>query len=138
MRKANSSPRSHPSKLHVLVVDDDPSNLEALRLVLQRGGSRITTASSAAEAMEVFEQETPDVLLSDIGMPGESGYDLIRKVRELPKERGGDIPAAALTAYAEPEDREDALRSGFMMHIPKPVDPVELLTLVSELARMAA
>ena len=77
----------------------------------------------------------PDVLLSDIGMPGESGYDLIRQVRALPRDRGGDVPAAALTAYVRPEDRRKVLGAGFMMHVPKPVDPAELVAVVAALAR---
>ncbi|WP_394834590.1 response regulator [Pendulispora rubella] len=124
--------------LHILVVDDDVDNRCLLQKVLERGGSRITTAGSVADAMAVFEREAPDVLLSDICMPGEDGYDLIRRVRALPKEQGGAIPAAALTACADVQDRENALRAGFTKHVPKPIDRAELVAVVTSLARMAA
>ncbi|WP_394850179.1 response regulator [Pendulispora brunnea] len=124
--------------LHVLVVDDDDDNREAIQELLEDRGSRITTAASVADALEKFEHEVPDVLLSDIGMPGEDGFDLIRRVRARPKARGGAVPAAALTSFARAEDRRHALRAGFMEHVPKPVDPDALIAIVSSLARMAA
>jgi CheY-like chemotaxis protein len=80
------------------------------------------------------ETMKPDVLLSDVEMPGESGYNLISKIRRLPPERGGRVPAAALTAYARLEDRTRALRAGFQMHVPKPLNPAELTTIVASLA----
>ncbi|WP_394824831.1 response regulator [Pendulispora albinea] len=126
------------SGLHILVVDDDADNRRLLQKILEHRGSRITTACNVADAMAAFEREKPDVLLSDIGMPGENGYDLIRRVRALPRDRGGTIPAAALTACAEDEDREHALRAGFMAHLPKPFNPTELVTMVTSLARKAA
>jgi len=82
--------------------------------------------------------ENPDVLISDIGMPGEDGYSFIRKVRMLPRASGGDTPAVALTAYARTEDRINATRAGFQQHIAKPVEPVELITVVATLARRVA
>jgi hypothetical protein len=86
-----------------------------------------------------LESWRPDVLLSDIGMPGEDGYELIRRVRELPPDRGGRTPAAALTAFARGEDRRRALRAGFQMHLAKPVEIQELAAVVASLARgMAA
>lgn len=78
---------------------------------------------------------TPDVLISDIGMPGENGYSLIRKVRSLSPDKGGNIPAAALTAYARVEDRMQAIQAGFQLHLPKPIEPVELATVVASLVR---
>jgi CheY-like chemotaxis protein len=91
-------------------------------------------AVSAAEAVEAIERERFDVLVSDIGMPEEDGYSLIRKIRNLSNERGGNVPAIALTAYARPEDRVRALRSGFQMHIAKPVESSELIAAVANLA----
>ena len=97
-------------------------------------GSRVRTAGNVDEALAAIRERVPDVLVSDIGMPVQSGYDLIRKVRSLPPDAGGAIPAAALTAYARAEDRSKALGAGFMMHVPKPIDPAELVTIVAELA----
>jgi CheY-like chemotaxis protein len=91
-------------------------------------------AASAVEALEQIERALPDVLVTDIGMPEEDGYALLAKIRQLPPERGGRIPAAALTAYARTEDRVHALRSGFQMHVPKPVAPAELIAVVANLA----
>ncbi|HEY0082998.1 MAG TPA: PAS domain S-box protein [Pyrinomonadaceae bacterium] len=120
--------------LRVLVVDDEPDTRELLAAVLQGRGAAITLAGSAAEALTVLERETPHVLVSDIGMPGADGYELIRQVRALPPERGGNIPAAALTAYAREDDRIRALLAGFQIHIPKPVNPAELAAVIATLA----
>ena len=94
----------------------------------------VSTAASAAEAIEFFRASPPNVLISDIGMPGEDGYSLIRKVRALDRTRGQTTPALALTAYARSEDRMQAIRSGYQMHIAKPVEPAELTTVVAALA----
>ena len=102
--------------------------------ILGRAGATVLTASSAARALELVESARPDVILSDVEMPEESGYALIKKVRALPPERGGRTPAAALTAYARLEDRTRALRAGFQMHIPKPLNPTELAAIVASLA----
>jgi PAS domain S-box-containing protein len=120
--------------VRVLVVDDEQDTRELLRAMLEKCGSEVTTASSAPEALDVIERVRPDVLVSDLGMPGEDGYSLIAKVRALPAERGGRTPAAALTAYARVEDRLHVLRSGFQLHLPKPVEPMELATVVANLA----
>jgi CheY-like chemotaxis protein len=93
------------------------------------------TAASAQEALEAIERERPDLLISDIGMPGEDGYELIRKVRALPVGRGGKIPAIALTAYARTEDRLRALRAGYQMHISKPVELAELIAVIASLIK---
>jgi CheY-like chemotaxis protein len=85
--------------------------------------------------MEELNRSPPDVLLSDIGMPGEDGYDLIRRVRALARDRGGDIPAAAISAYARPQDRQRMLNAGFSIHLPKPVEPAELIAVVATLSR---
>jgi signal transduction histidine kinase/ActR/RegA family two-component response regulator len=120
--------------LRVLVVDDESDAREMLSLVLTRCAAEVTTAGSAREAMEILPTLHPDVLISDIGMPGEDGYSLISQVRALPAEQGGEVPAVALTAFARTEDRTRALMSGFQMHIPKPVDPGELAAVVENLA----
>ncbi len=122
--------------LRVLVVDDEEDARDLLAAVLEACGSIVTLAGSAADALAKIQAEAPDVLVSDIGMPGEDGYDLIRKIRAL--DRGADIPAAALTAYARAEDRRRALDAGFMMHIPKPVEPAELVAVIANLTRFAA
>jgi PAS domain S-box-containing protein len=122
------------SGLHVLVVDDDVDTLEAVRHLLEQAGARVSTASSASEAFQAFTEGTPDVLLSDIGMPGEDGISLILRVRELEPARGGRVPAAALTAYTQPSDRARALGAGFHAFLAKPVDPRELAAAVARLA----
>ena len=105
-----------------------------LRTAFEQCGAKVVTAASAAEALTLLEEVRPDVLISDIGMPGEDGYELIAKVRSLPVERGGKTPAVALTAYARAEDRLRALRTGYQMHVPKPVELAELVAIVSRLA----
>jgi PAS domain S-box-containing protein len=119
--------------VHVLVVDDDADALSLVRELLETAGARVTTALSADEALTLIEERHPDLLLSDIGMPAMDGFELIRRVRELPPSIRY-LPAAALTAYAQPEDRSRALRSGFQAHLAKPIDPGELLTAVEMLA----
>ena len=120
--------------LRVLVVDDEADTRELLRELLARRGSEVTTAESAAAALEEIGRSRPDVLVSDIGMPEEDGYSLIRKVRSSEGQSGARIPAVALTAYARAEDRVRALSAGFQVHVPKPVDPVELIVVVASLA----
>lgn len=114
----------------VLVVDDDRDTREMLRSVLEKSGAAVRTASSAEEAINAFDQRSPHVLVSDIGMPGEDGYSLIRKIRER-----SDVPAIALTAFARSEDRRRAIGAGFQMHLAKPVEPAELVTVVASLAK---
>jgi CheY-like chemotaxis protein len=125
----------HLRGLRVLVVDDEEDARRLVATVLEDCGCRVMMAGSVAEAMHAFEAETPNVLLSDIGMPGEDGFALIRKVRALPRARGGDVPAAALTAYARPEDRRNMLNAGYSIHVPKPVEPAELVAVVATLCR---
>jgi PAS domain S-box-containing protein len=120
--------------IRVLVVDDEPDARDLVATILQHNGAEVVTSDSAAQALDLVEAVHPDVLLSDLEMPGESGYSLIGKIRRLPPERGGRIPAAALTAYARQEDRTRALRAGFQMHVPKPLNPTELATIVASLA----
>jgi len=120
--------------LKILAVDDEEDTRELLRSVFEHCGAKVTTAASAAEALTLLEETRPDVLISDIGMPEEDGYELIVKVRALPVERGGKTPAVALTAYARAEDRLRALRTGYQMHVPKPVELAELVAIVARLA----
>jgi CheY-like chemotaxis protein len=123
--------------LKILVVDDEADTRELIREVLKECGSEVITSGSAAEALAALEQHKPDILISDLGMPDEDGYSLISKIRALPSERGGQIPAAALTAYARAEDRMRVLRSGFQFHLPKPVDSAELVTVIASLSGRA-
>jgi signal transduction histidine kinase/CheY-like chemotaxis protein len=120
--------------LRVLVVDDEADTRDMLRSVLEHCKIEVFTAGSASEALEAIAQSRPDVLISDLGMPEEDGYSLIAKVRALPAERGGHIPAAALTAYVRAEDRMKVLRAGFQLHMTKPFEPAELVTVVANLA----
>jgi PAS domain S-box-containing protein len=123
--------------LKVLVVDDEADTRELISEVLKEVGSEVITCRSVEEALVALEQHKPDILISDLGMPDEDGYSLISKIRALPFEQGGHIPAAALTAYARAEDRMRVLRSGFQFHLPKPVDSAELVTVVASLAGRA-
>ncbi len=120
--------------LKVLVVDDEADARDLLQEVLEMCGSEVVTTSTAAEALETLRNGKFDVLVSDIGMPGEDGYSLIEKVRLLSDAEGGRTPAIALTAYARVEDRIRALKAGFQAHLPKPVEPVELAAVVASLA----
>jgi CheY-like chemotaxis protein len=120
--------------LRVLVVDDEPDTRELLRVVLEGCGAHVRTEGSAASALEALKQEAFDVLVSDIGMPQEDGYTFIAKVRALGREQGGRIPAAALTAFAREEDRIRSLWAGFQIHLPKPINPDELIAVVANLA----
>ena len=119
--------------LKVLVVDDEPDTCELLRSLLSKCGAEVTAANSAEEAFRLFKLEHPDVMVSDIGMPREDGYELMRKVRALPPDKGGNVPAVALTAYARAEDRLRALRAGYQMHVSKPVELAELVAIVASL-----
>lgn len=119
--------------LKVLVVDDEPDTRELLKVGLGRCGAEVTAVGSAAEALAAITAEVPDLLISDIGMPDDDGYELIRRVRQLPAHSGGKVPAIALTAYARVEDRMQALRAGFQMHVPKPVELAELVAVAASL-----
>jgi signal transduction histidine kinase/ActR/RegA family two-component response regulator len=119
----------------VVVVDDEPDARDVVRRLLEGCEADVRVAGSAAEALELIRAYRPDVLVSDIGMPGEDGYSLIRRLRALPADEGGAIRAIALTAYARSEDRVQVLRGGFQMHAVKPVEPAELLAMVASLAR---
>ena len=120
--------------MRVLVVDDDADTCDLVATVLAQYGMRVTAVSSAVEAIEAMETVRPDVLVSDISMPGEDGCQLIRKLRQLEALRGGKIPAVALTAFAREEDRRQALQAGFQTHLPKPVEPAELAAAIAGIA----
>jgi PAS domain S-box-containing protein len=121
--------------LKILVVDDERDTRELLREGLEYCGAQVMLAASAAEALESIQKEMPDVLISDIGMPVEDGYALIKQVRNLGKENGGRVPAIALTAYTRVEDRMLALRAGYHMHVPKPVELAELVAVAASVVR---
>jgi len=131
-----ASSADHPSLegVIVLAVDDETDALGLVKRVLEGCGARVLTATSAREALDLVVSERPHMIVSDIGMPDEDGYDLIRKVRALPADQGGRTPAAALTAFARAEDRTRALRAGYQTHVSKPVEPTELTAVVASLA----
>ncbi len=120
--------------LRILIVDDQPDTLEMLEASLTAWGARVSLAATAGQALKLINESCPHVLVSDLGLPDEDGYDLIRKVRELEPERGGLVPAIALTAYARAEDRKQALEAGFQIHMTKPVESVELAIVIAGLA----
>jgi len=120
--------------VRVMVVDDDRDSRELVTATLGYYGADVTAAESAAEAVALLPQVRPDVLLSDIGMSGEDGYSFLRRVRALPPDRGGAVPAVAITAYAGAGDRARALAAGFQLHIAKPFDPIELARTVQRLS----
>ncbi|HEX3250056.1 MAG TPA: PAS domain S-box protein [Pyrinomonadaceae bacterium] len=124
--------------LTILVVDDEPDTRELLKQGLEYCGAKVRVAGSAVEALNELKRELPDVLISDIGMPGSDGYHFIRQVRSLPVAGGGRIAAIALTAYTRVEDRLQALRAGYDMHVPKPVELAELVAVAASVVRRSA
>ena len=120
--------------VRVLVVDDEPDARAAVVVILQERQASVTAVGSVAEALDVLERDPPDVLLSDIAMPGEDGFTLIRRVRGLPRGRGRGVPAAALTARAAREDRMRVLLAGYQSYLVKPVEPAELVAVIANLA----
>ena len=121
--------------IRILFVEDDTDARELVREVLERCGAVVTTAASTPGALLLLREDRPDVLISDIGMPGLDGYELIRRVRQMERTAGPETPAIALTAYAGAEDRRRALESGYQVHIPNPVDPMEIAFAVVRLLR---
>lgn len=151
-KSENESPRIHPTAegngktfdkndadelagFYILIVDDEADSRDLLETVLISSGAKVKPAKSAAEAFQIAAAEKFDIIISDIGMPEEDGFSLIRKIRNLPPEKGGNTPAIALTAYARSEDRIKALRSGFQMHIAKPVEHSELIATITVLGK---
>ena len=120
--------------VRVLVVDDDEATRYVTRLTLQTEGAIVTESRTARDALDVLQQERPDVLISDLSLPGEDGFWLIRTVRELSIAHGGGTPAAALTGHVTAEDRARVLRAGFQFHVAKPVEPTRLVGIVAILA----
>jgi signal transduction histidine kinase len=143
-----SAPRVHPTAsaglsftpspvlagIRVLIVDDEPDARSLVAAILEQCNAAVTTASSAREALALLEQEAVDVVVSDIEMPGEDGYSFIRKMREREVEWQRWVPAVALTAYARAEDRHRAIVEGYQIHVPKPVEPAELVAVIANLA----
>jgi CheY-like chemotaxis protein len=123
--------------LRVLVVDDEKDARHLVEAILTQCGCHVTLASSVDEAISAFTAHVPDILISDIAMPERDGYELIRHIRTLSREQGGDVPAAAVTAYARAEDRRNMLNAGFSMHIAKPVEPAELVSVIASLTRFS-
>ena len=123
------------SGIHVLAIDDEEDALALLRAVLESAGARVTTASSAVDALERIASINPDALVVDVGMPVTDGLEFISRLRALPDSNIRDVPAAALTAFARSDDRTRALRSGFEMHLSKPIDPAELVASVAALVK---
>lgn len=118
--------------IQVLVVEDHADTRDFVKMVLQESGADVTAVASVQEALQYLEQSRPHVLVSDIGMPTEDGYKLIRKVRDRESDQGNQIPAIALTAYVRAEDQAKALAAGFQMHVSKPVEPEELVAVVAK------
>jgi len=141
-RVSSSIDRGEPSSaaldgLRILLVDDEDDAREAMAVLLRQAGADVIAVASASRALEALERERLDVLLSDIAMPGEDGYALIAKVRSLPAAQGGQIAAAALTAYATAEDRARVLRAGYHGHFAKPIEPAALVSAVAALAEQS-
>jgi signal transduction histidine kinase/ActR/RegA family two-component response regulator len=120
--------------LRVLLVDDEAEARQIISTVITRTGGEVRTCKSASEALLKLAEWKPDVILSDIAMPDEDGYSFIQQVRTLPRDKGGETPAAALTAYARDVDRRQALAAGYQMHIAKPISASQLVTMIARLA----
>jgi len=129
--KPISLPTTSLDNVQVLLVDDDPDTLQILSVMLAESKAKVQQVASVREALDVLEWYEPDVIVSDLAMPGEDGYSLIAKIRA--SENGKEIPAVALTSYVRVEDRTRALSAGFNMFVPKPVEPLELITAIANL-----
>jgi signal transduction histidine kinase/DNA-binding response OmpR family regulator len=135
VRQQISSSRPALSGLRIMIVDDEPDTREFLSFLLRQYNAEVYTSESASQAFAAFTEFHPDVLVSDIGMPREDGYSLIRRIRTLTTEQGGNTPAIALTAYAREDDQKQALAAGFQTHLAKPVNSSELVTAILKLAQ---
>ena len=133
--ESSQQPEESLDGIHILLVEDDEDSREMLKILFGQYDIKITAVDSAAKALEAIKQIRPDVLVSDVGMPGEDGYELVRKIRQLAPEQGGLIPAIALTGYASLQDRVRAIEVGYQEHLAKPVDIDILLDLVKKLIR---
>jgi CheY-like chemotaxis protein len=123
--------------VRVLVVDDGEDVREVVSAVLGQCGAEVQAVGTASEALQTLARFAPHVLVSEVEMHGETGFSLIQKVRALPADRGGRVPAAALSAYSRTDDRVQALLAGFQIHVPKPIQPTELVAVVASLAARA-
>ena len=132
-RRSLGGERVSLDDIHVLLVEDDEDSRKLLSVMLKQHGAEVTSASSAADAYRLFNEKLPDVLISDIGMPEQDGYELMRRIRELPVEKGGLIPALALTGYATRRDRDLSLSAGYHRHIAKPIEQGELVAAIASL-----
>ena len=135
-QKVRAAPLHPLGGVRVLLVDDDADSGEFLTQVLGSAGAEVVVAPSSQAAFALFENSRPHVLLSDIELPEMDGYAFIREIRKRPAEQGGTVPAAALTAYARPQDASAALRAGFDLHVAKPIEPFEVVNIVFDLARL--
>jgi CheY-like chemotaxis protein len=124
--------------VRVLAVDDEPDALTLITEILEAAGAQVSVAQSATEAIGAVQIECPDVLIADLGMPRVDGFALIARIRASNDKSVRDLPAAALTAYARSEDRARALRSGFQIHLAKPIDPTALITAIGNLTNRTA
>jgi CheY-like chemotaxis protein len=122
--------------LRVVLVEDDDDGRELVRIILLNAGASVESVASAAAGFDAIRQNRPQMLVSDIAMPDEDGYTLMRRVRALQCCEGGDVPAIALSAFTRPEDRMQALRAGFTMHLSKPVSPADLVWAMAQLAAL--
>lgn len=132
-RRRNRKGSVRLDDVHVLLVEDDDDSRKLLGAMLKRHGARVTSTKSVAEALSALPTDVPDLLISDIGMPDEDGYDFIRKLRALPPEKGGQIPAIALTGYASRKDRERALAAGYNQHMAKPIEQADMIAALAAL-----
>jgi CheY-like chemotaxis protein len=114
-------------------VDDDPQACTIVRRILEEHDAKVFIALSARDGLDILKHERPDIVVSDIGMPDQDGYELMREIRRLPPEQGGKTPAIAFTAFARPDDRKHAFAVGYLRHLAKPVDPLEFLTAIATL-----
>jgi CheY-like chemotaxis protein len=124
--------------LRALVVDDDEDTCEIVGAVLEQAGAEVRTCLSASQALAAMDAWVPDILVSDIAMPDEDGYALIKQVRARTMEEGGGVPAVALTAYGRSEDRMKALSAGFQVHVGKPIEPRQLVNVVASVTGYGA
>jgi CheY-like chemotaxis protein len=131
-----SQPPVSLESMRVLVVEDEPDTREFLKRLLESHGAAVAVAASAEEALAAMRGDSPDVLVSDIGLPDVDGYELIGRIRTGRPDEGSMIPAIALTAYARPEDRARALRSGYQTHLAKPVEPTELVMSIASFSSL--
>ncbi|MGZ3672429.1 MAG: response regulator, partial [Bdellovibrionota bacterium] len=121
--------------IRILLVDDETSTTEAISALLSEYGAKVETAKSAAEAMIVLKKSRPDIIVSDIAMPGEDGYTLLRKIRAMEKGKARPLPAIAMTAFAGEDDRQRAMEAGFSAHVSKPVDLAYLSSVIAHVIR---